>query len=222
MWNEPAAANWAHFALTLVSLRGEPITTSLLQSRAKITEIPSSSPERRGRAVRKMPTPRFLIRLALQTLVEITHALHSLPANDSSSLRDQAERGKWGRRQKMEVEGYGKRNIDGSKMLTSIIADSKTCPSWCDFQTGTLNIGDMEISDTAGYSILAGGLGAAWHWELNCPRTCADLRFDWATQNFECEKLYRLHLPTIHNMISGFFFLQLDLQPLLHIKSEPF
>lgn len=128
MWNEPAAANWAHFALTLVSLRGEPITTSLLQSRAKITEIPSSSPERRGRAVRKMPTPRFLIRLALQTLVEITHALHSLPANDSSSLRDQAERGKWGRRQKMEVEGYGKRNIDGSKMLTSIIADSKTCP----------------------------------------------------------------------------------------------
>lgn len=128
MWNEPAAANWAHFALTLVSLRGEPITTSLLQSRAKITEIPSSSPERRRRAVRKMPTPRFLIRLALQILVEITHALHSLPANDSSSLRDQAERGKWGRRQKMEVEGYGKRNIDGSKMLTSIIADSKTCP----------------------------------------------------------------------------------------------
>lgn len=28
MWNELAAANWAHFALTLSSLRGEPITTS--------------------------------------------------------------------------------------------------------------------------------------------------------------------------------------------------
>lgn len=104
MRNEPATANWAHFALTLVSLRGEPITTSLLQSRAKITEIPSSSPERRLGAVRKMSTPWFLIRLALQTLVEITHALHSLPADDSSSLRDRGDREVRGKWRRLEVQ----------------------------------------------------------------------------------------------------------------------
>lgn len=44
MWNQLASANWAHFALTLASLRGEPITTSIRQSGAKITKIPPSSP----------------------------------------------------------------------------------------------------------------------------------------------------------------------------------
>lgn len=91
MWNEPAAANWAHFAPTLASLRGEPITTFLLQSGAKITEIPPSSPERGRGAARKMSTLSPPIRLALQTPAEITHPLHSLPANDSPFLRDGAE-----------------------------------------------------------------------------------------------------------------------------------
>lgn len=54
MWNELAAANWAHFAPTLASLRGEPIIRFLLQSGAKITEILPSSPERRQGALRKM------------------------------------------------------------------------------------------------------------------------------------------------------------------------
>lgn len=56
MWNEPATANWAHFAPKLASLRGEPITTFLLQTRAKITEIPPSSHEHGQEAVRKMST----------------------------------------------------------------------------------------------------------------------------------------------------------------------
>lgn len=38
-----------------------------------------------------------------------------------------------------------------------IITKDGCVPGVGDFQTGTLNIGDMEISDTAGYSTLAGG-----------------------------------------------------------------
>lgn len=72
------------FAPTLASLRGEPITTSVLQSRAKITEIPPSSPELGQGAAWKMSTLLFPIQLAPKTLAGITHPLHSLPANDST------------------------------------------------------------------------------------------------------------------------------------------
>lgn len=51
----------------------------------------------------------------------------------------------------------GKRSIDGQKMRRPIITQDGCVPGAGDFQTGTLNIGDMEISDTAGYCMSAGG-----------------------------------------------------------------
>lgn len=135
-------------------LRREPITTALLQSRAKITKIPTSSPEHRGEAARK--TLKFPFRLALQILAEITHPLLSLPANDSPSLRDQRQREK---SREIEERGgdRGKRGIDGGKRGRPIITEDGCVPRAGDFQTGTVNIGDMEISDTAGYPMSAGG-----------------------------------------------------------------
>lgn len=54
-------------------------------------------------------------------------------------------------------EFRGKRSIDGRKVGRPIITEDGCVPGAGDFQTGTLNIGDMEISDTAGYSVSAGG-----------------------------------------------------------------
>lgn len=93
-----------------------------------------------------MSSLQFPIQLDLQTLAEITHPLHSLPANDSPSLGDRVEekkvREKWFR---------GKRYIGGRKMGRPIITEDGCIPGAGDFQTGTLNIGDTEISDMAGY-----------------------------------------------------------------------
>lgn len=87
MWNVPATANWAHFILMLVSLRGEPITTFLLESWAKITKIPPFSPERRQGAERKIVCS-LVSHSVSPTDTEIIYSLHLLPANDSPSLRD--------------------------------------------------------------------------------------------------------------------------------------
>lgn len=62
--------------------------------------------------------------------------------------REKSEGKKWFR---------AKRSGDGRKMGRPIIAEDGCVPGAGDFQTGTLNIGDMEISDTAGYSMSAGG-----------------------------------------------------------------
>lgn len=43
------------------------------------------------------------------------------------------------------------RNIGGRKMGRPIITEDGCIPGAGDFQTGTLNIGDTEISDMAGY-----------------------------------------------------------------------
>lgn len=55
----------------------------------------------------------------------------------------------------------GKRCIDGRKMGRPIITEDGCIPGAGDFQTGTLNIGDAEISDTAGYSMSACGRGSS-------------------------------------------------------------
>lgn len=120
------------------------------RAEAKITKTPPSSPERRGRgALRKASTPEFPVGLALRT----SHvALHSLPANDFPLLRDRGE-GEGGEGRGLEVKAY----MEG-KILMSIMVEDGCVPGAGDFQTGTLNSGDMEISDTAGYSASAARL----------------------------------------------------------------
>lgn len=46
-------------------------------------------------------------------------------------------------------------------MLRSIITEDGCVPGAGDFQTGTLNIEDMETSDMAGYSVSASGRGVS-------------------------------------------------------------
>lgn len=181
--NEAATANWAHFAPMPLSLRGEPIITFLLQSWAKITKVPPPSPEHGQGAMRKMSSLQFPIQLDLQTLAEITHPLHSLPANDSPSLRDREEGGKKVREQWFRGKGC----IDGKTMGRPIITEDDGCiPGASDFQTGTLNIGDTDISDMAGYfmSSVGGGLSRAPGTESRTGPT-PTMTFSWSGKHSE-------------------------------------
>lgn len=118
--------------------RGEPIITSLLQSGAKISQIPHSSPEYRHEVVKKMSSLQFppfaqAYRYPVKSHMPRIHYLLMTLHPSETTQAEQSEGVETGRFR-------GNSKIDGRKIGRSIITEDGCVPGAGGFQSGKSEI----------------------------------------------------------------------------------